>query len=210
MLVAKKQNNSKKTNITVIIFALIFLLLMLSGCGKDKDEPAADAANMSVLDNIPDTPSRDDSEIIDEELILKEEVNETGDKPSLENNTQQEQTEPFTEEQMRISWKNCANDITDKHLKSIMTYLKPELKENETIEILALNPEQFQYIQQNKSQITEYLSSQLKNNRIKLEINIVEDNTTQTPFTTQEKFAYMADKNTILKKFVQEFNLRLD
>ena len=141
---------------------------------------------------------------------LKEEVEETENKSSNNNNFQNERAEPFTEEQLLKVWGDFANGLTDKHLKSIILYLNPVLKENETIEIQALNPEQFQYIQQNSGIITEYLFYQLKNDRLKLEIKINEDNKQNTPFTAQEKYTYMVDKNPLLNKLAQEFNLRLD
>ena len=120
------------------------------------------------------------------------------------------QTEIFTEKDLRIIWKNCANELSDKHLKSILLYLNPELKENYTIEIFALNPEQIQYIRQNSDKITTYLSSHLKNNQIKLDIKLKGNDTEDTPFTAQEKYTYMVEKNSLLKKLVQEFSLRLD
>ena len=124
--------------------------------------------------------------------------------------TEQKQSEPFNEEELRIAWKNCANKLTDKHLKSILLYLNPVLKENDIIEIQALNPDQVQHIQQNSNLIIGCLFEHLKNNRIRLEIKLKEDETQQTPFTAQEKYTYMADKNPLLKNLVQEFNLSLD
>jgi DNA polymerase-3 subunit gamma/tau len=142
---------------------------------------------------------------------LKEEVEDIENESASENSMQQLQTEPFTKEELQMVWRNCANELTDKHLKSIMLYLNPELKENEIIEISALNPEQAHHIQQNNIQITEYLFSHLKNNRIKLDIKIKKDDDAEyTPFTAQEKYTYMADKNSSLSKLVQEFGLRLD
>ena len=44
----------------------------------------------------------------------------------------------------------------------------------------------------------------------RLEIKLKEDDTQQTPFTIQEKYKYMADKNPLLKNLVQEFKLSLD
>jgi len=141
---------------------------------------------------------------------LKAETEEEKNKSELGNNQQQIQAESFTGEKLREAWKSCADELTDKHLKSMMLYLVPELKENDTIEISALNPEQVQHIQQNSARIMEYLSLQLKNNRIKMEIKIKEDNKEHTPFTAQEKYAYMVNKNPLLNKLVQEFSLRLD
>ena len=141
---------------------------------------------------------------------LKEGAEEKENLSTSENHIQKEQSESFTEEELQIAWKNCANDLTDKHLKSIMQYLNPELKENKTIEILALNPEQLQYIQQNTGIITDSLFIQLKNNSIKLDLKVKDDIKETTPFTDREKFDYMADKNPLLYKLVQEFSLRLD
>ncbi|MCL1933123.1 MAG: DNA polymerase III subunit gamma/tau [Candidatus Azobacteroides sp.] len=141
---------------------------------------------------------------------LKEENEKTEKESTPEDSVRQIQAEAFTEEELRAVWRNCANELTDKHLKSILLYLIPELKENDTIEIRALNPEQIHYVQQNIGQISAYLFSHLKNNRIKLDIKMKEDTTESAPFTAKEKYEYMADKNPSLKKLVQEFNLRLD
>ena len=141
----------------------------------------------------------------------------TSEKPTVSSSapasaeTQAEQAEPsFTEEELRMAWKNCANEMTDNHLKSILLHVNPTLKANDAIEIHAINSEQMQYIQQNSGQIIEYLSSKLKNNRINFEIEIKEDDTESLPFTAREKYAYMADKNPLLNELVREFDLRLD
>jgi len=141
---------------------------------------------------------------------LKEEQAGKSNNSSLDSHTQQIQHESFDEEKLQTVWKNYTDELTDKHLKSIMSYLKPELKDNDIIEVLALNPEQVNYIQRNSNQISGYLFSQLQNNRIKLEIKIKEDGSELMPFTPQEKYAYMADKHPPLKRLVQEFRLRLD
>jgi len=141
---------------------------------------------------------------------LKKDTEETATSPAPENITEQIQAESFTEEELRTVWKSYANELTDKHLKSIMMYLNPELKENNTVEIYALNPDQIHFIQENSSQIKEYLFSRLKNNRIRLDIKIKEDNTENTPFTNHEKYAYLSGKNPLLNKLVKEFDLRLD
>jgi len=158
-----------------------------------------------------DTPSKLQStkqSILRVSLKKEEEVSEN--QSTFENHAQPIQAKPFSEEELRTAWKNYANELTDKHLKSIMMYLNPDLKENNTVKILALHPEQIHYIQQNSSQIQEYLFSRLNNNQIKLEIKIKEDNTEKQPFTNQEKYTYMANKNPLLNKLAQEFNLRLD
>jgi DNA polymerase-3 subunit gamma/tau len=141
---------------------------------------------------------------------LKEDTEEKESIQTSEKNISTEQVESFTEEEMLKAWKNCANELTDNHLKSIISYMNPSLVNNETIEILALNPEQLQYIQQNTGIITESLITQLKNNNIKLVFKITDDNKEKIPFTNREKFDYMVEKNPLLNKLQQEFELRLD
>ena len=142
---------------------------------------------------------------------LKKETEETQNSSAHENVVQAVQAESFTKEELQTVWKSYANELTDKHLKSVMLYLNPELKENNTVEIYALNPDQIHFIQENSSRIKEYLFSRLKNNKIQLEIKIKEEGTTEKdPFTNQEKYAYMVDKNPLLNKLVKEFDLRLD
>ena len=111
---------------------------------------------------------------------------------------------------MQSVWKKCANELNDKHLQSIISYLIPKLKENDTVEIFAVNPEQQKYIQQNIIQITDILYPKLKNNCIKIDIKIKTDTEDITPFTAREKYDYMVDKNPLLNKLVHEFGLRLD
>jgi len=139
---------------------------------------------------------------------LKKETEETIKTSSTpENSIQTMQAESFTEEELQTAWKGYANELTDKHLKSIMIYLNPELKEDNTIEIYALNPDQIQFIRENSAQIKEYLFSRLKNNQIKLEIKIKENTAENMLFTNKDKYAYMANKNPLLNKLVQEFDL---
>jgi DNA polymerase-3 subunit gamma/tau len=218
-------SRNKRLSIELLLIRLCQLNNPLSEEDKKKIliEPivefSAPARQPVVSDSSPETIASPEKAVLEQNqstkqnilrIGLKKETEELENKSVNENSIQPEQREQFTEEELLTAWKNCANELTDKHLKSIMLYLNPELKENDTIEIAALNPEQIHYIQQNSSQITEYLFTHLKNNRIKLEIKMKEDNTESTPFTAQEKYAYMADNNPLLKKLVQEFNLRLD
>jgi len=186
-----------------------------------------ESANNAIVSKKPDTLQTatvtKESEPKDEpvkELSLKKSILRVGIKEDavkmeatihdIDSELQQDQAEPFTVEELQKAWMNCSNEITDKHLKSIMTYMYPEIKADETIEIFAVNEEQMQYIQQNISTINTYLFKTLKNNRIKIDIQIREDNGEYIPFTDREKYTYMIDKNPMLNKLVKEFNLRLD
>ena len=175
-------------------------------------QPAPSGSPVQTFEYPTKEVSKNDQSLKDSILRvgLNEEKEKTKNESTPEDSARQIQAEAFTEEELRTVWRNCANELTDNHLKSIMVNLIPELKENDTVEIRALNPEQIRYIRQNTGQITEYLFSHLKNNRIQLEIKMKEDDTEPTPFTSREKYEYMADKNPSLKKLVEEFSLQLD
>jgi len=173
--------------------------------------PVVEISHVHVEYPVKDTPANNQSA---RQNIVRISLRNKAEKPenisTIEDQPYSIQAELFSAEALQATWKHYANELTDKHLKGIMMFLIPELKENNVIEISALNPDQIHYIQQNSNQIKEYLSSQLKNDQIRLEIKLKEDNTNHLPFTTQEKYSYMADKNPLLKKLVEEFSLRLD
>jgi DNA polymerase-3 subunit gamma/tau len=117
---------------------------------------------------------------------------------------------PFSPEELQVCWKNYTTGLDDIHLKNAMLYILPKVKGDFNIEITVLNQEQFQKLQEKSVEIKNYLFSQLKNNRIVLDIKIAEEDMKQNIFTKKEKLLYMMDKNSHLTSFVKEFNLRLD
>jgi DNA polymerase-3 subunit gamma/tau len=137
--------------------------------------------------------------------------------PTKEDNLNAEETEvvsvyneSFTKEELIAAWKKYADAVDDVHLKNTMLYITPELKENNKVEIVVLNPEQEHEFQEKGLEIKEFLFEQLKNNQLVLEVKINEDDANPMPFTDKEKYKYMADKNPVLSKLAKEFNLRLD
>jgi DNA polymerase-3 subunit gamma/tau len=147
-----------------------------------------------------------------ESVSLKKHLTENSKKQE-EKNTRQENLvldESFTQEELIRVWKEKAEREKDLTLKNTMLDFSPILKENYRIEVEVLNPVQGQALNEKKTDLYEYLSEQLKNTTIQIEIKTTEDQSELLPFTDREKYQYLAEKNPTLQTLTKEFNLRLD
>jgi DNA polymerase-3 subunit gamma/tau len=118
--------------------------------------------------------------------------------------------ESFSEEDLLLAWKTYANREDDIHLKNTMLNFAPVLKEGHRIEIGVANPAQQTKLNEKISDLYDFLSAQLKNTSIRIEIKINEEENNSIPFTDKEKYQHMASKNASLDVLVKEFNLHLD
>ena len=120
-------------------------------------------------------------------------------------------SETFDQVNLLRVWKNYANQEDDDiHLKNTMLNFSPVLKENYQIEVEVSNPTQEVKLKEKMPDIHSYLSTQLNNTSIQIEIRLNEENTAHQPFTDRERFQFMASKNPVLNSLVSEFNLRLE
>jgi DNA polymerase-3 subunit gamma/tau len=120
------------------------------------------------------------------------------------------QTNSFTQDELMNIWKDYAQKSGDVYLKNVMQYVNPVLKDDFTIEIETLNPDQENFFREKSPEIKGYLSTTLQNANIKFDIKITKETHQQALFTDKDKYLYMLEKNPSLKNLVEEFNLRLD
>ena len=120
-------------------------------------------------------------------------------------------SETFDQVNLLRVWRNYANQEDDDiHLKNTLLNFSPTLKENYQIEIEVSNPTQEVKLKEKMPDIYNYLSSQLSNTSIQIEIRLNENSTAHQPFTDRERFQFMSSKNPVLNSLVSEFNLRLE
>ena len=120
-------------------------------------------------------------------------------------------SETFDQVNLLRVWKDYANQENDDiHLKNTMLNFSPILKENYQIEVEVSNPTQEVKLKEKMPDIYSYLSTQLNNTSIQIEVKLNEENTAHQPFTDRERFQFMASKNPVLNSLVGEFNLRLE
>ena len=118
--------------------------------------------------------------------------------------------ESFSQEDLTKAWKCYAEKEEDAHLKNTILNLPPELKENNWVEIAVFNPDQQRKLQEKSAEIKTFLSQELKNTHLELNIVLTEDNEQFLPYNSRDKFEFMAEKNPALISLAKEFNLILD
>ncbi len=118
----------------------------------------------------------------------------------------------FTREELIHQWLAYADKIREEMPRSysMLKSQLPDLKEDHTISLSLVNKSQAENFNSRiKEGLQDFLRNNLQNKLITFEINIVEDpaGNEKKPYTAEEKFKHMAEKNPVLQKLKQDFNL---
>ena len=118
----------------------------------------------------------------------------------------------FTQDDLVKYWIAYANSLTNEkiHLKNTMNTCRPVLKETFIFEVSVFNPIQKSAIVDCSNMILGHLSDKLNNNRIKMNIRIVEKDEVEMIYTAAEKFDYLSKLNPNIEKLIEIFNLTMD
>ena len=96
------------------------------------------------------------------------------------------------------------------NLYSTLTSRVPSLEEDSTISFSVLNQVQEDEINLLKTDLLAFLRSGLKDPALKLKIIVEKTETERKPYTGEEKFQRLAEKNPAVNKLRQQFNLDID
>jgi DNA polymerase-3 subunit gamma/tau len=96
------------------------------------------------------------------------------------------------------------------HLKNTMLSCKPVLQENARFEVLVHNPGQKEELINHSLPLLKTLRTQLNNSQIQMHIRIDEANEKQLAYTATEKYDLLQQKNPLLAKLKEEFDLTID
>ena len=121
--------------------------------------------------------------------------------------------EDFSTEEFLEVWVNYSTLVKSQNKMSLATLLDhytPNLKENYHIELALENKFQANEMLNEKTEILNYLRTRLNNFSIQLETIIVEQMEIKKPYTSTDKYQFMAKKNPSLETFRKTFNLDLD
>ena len=121
--------------------------------------------------------------------------------------------EDFTTEEFLKAWVAYSTLVKSQNKMSLVTLLDhytPTLKENYKIELAIENKFQANEMLNEKTEILNYLRTRLNNFSIQLETIIVEQMEIKKPYTSTDKYQFMAKKNPSLETFRKTFNLDLD
>lgn len=148
-----------------------------------------------------------------ENLAGEDEKKKTEQPLVQEQGTEQEKPKTdFSKEQFDKAWLKFAEHYKAANPDYYITLTShmPQLKEDYTIELTLDNKVQDKEIADRKLDILSFLRKELNNYSIQLQTVINKNPEITKPFTPQEKFKKMAEKNPAIKKLKNEFDLEID
>lgn len=110
-------------------------------------------------------------------------------------------------------WTNFAESFKKKNklnLHSTLTARKPTQEDETTISFSVSNQVQEDEINTLKTDLIVYLRTEMKNPAIQFKIIVDKTESEKKPYTGEEKFQHMAEKNPAMNKLRQQFNLEID
>ena len=138
-----------------------------------------------------------------------EQTNSQVEEEKQENKTPQNQ--PFTQEQLEKKWLQYAEQfkkIQPRIYSSFKAYI-PVLKENNNLQLSLSNQSQKEGIIKRKPDILKFLKRELQNDNIDLIPKVTDKPKKSTlPYTNEEKFEYLNNKNPNLTKLKEKFMLK--
>ncbi len=116
----------------------------------------------------------------------------------------------FSAEKFDSVWKNYLKSVeNDKNFYATLSKRKPEINDN-IIVLTVDNKVQSGLIKERKPEILDFLRDKLNNYRIQIEPKVVESTATDKPYTSQDKYNKMAEKNPALKNLKDQLSLEID
>lgn len=117
--------------------------------------------------------------------------------------------QPFTEEELKAKWSQFfSTETTDKVI--IGYWSKKELKLDENFEIKIKVNNKFQEKELNQLQIIPYLQKELKNSKIRFNIELIPENEQTTYLTPEETYKKMVTTNPALDKLRKNLEMEID
>ncbi|HNW98448.1 MAG TPA: DNA polymerase III subunit gamma/tau [Bacteroidales bacterium] len=147
-----------------------------------------------------------------ENLAEEEESKLSKQSSSQVNDNFEKPQEKYTPEQFEKAWLKFAGHYknTNPDYYSTLTSRMPVLKEENLIELTIENKVQEKEISDRKLDILSFIRKELNNYSIQLQTVINKSAEKIKPFTPQDKFNKMAEKNPAIKKLKNEFDLEID
>ncbi len=125
------------------------------------------------------------------------------------------ESQDITGEQLTACWNTYAEILLKKgrdNLYSLMTMVSPELSAPDVFEVSVVNDVQKDKLSDEKLSLLEYIKKELKVPSLQMKISVQKKQAGQKnfPYTDKEKFNRMAEKNPILNKLKQQFDLEIE
>ena len=123
----------------------------------------------------------------------------------------QEQAD-FSQEKLEKVWLYYTESIAGQYpnFYSILSTRKPMLKENFVIELQLDNRAQEMTLNERRADLLDFLRGEMRNQKIQVETNLVETLGHSKPYTAEDKYRTMVEKNPELKTLRESLDLELE
>ena len=121
------------------------------------------------------------------------------------------QNSPFSQEQLADAWTQLQSLPTFKsneRFLAVLSNIAPMLTTMPAFKVVLRNTYQEKDLNREKPAILQFLRRQLKNDGVRMEVEVDEMKVEKVPYTPQEKFNLMAQKNPNVLSFAQAFDLQ--
>ena len=121
------------------------------------------------------------------------------------------QSHPFSQEQLADAWlklQSLPSFQSNERLQAVLSNIAPALTTMPVFKVILRNTYQEKDLNREKPAILQFLRRQLKNDDVRMEVEVNENDVQKVAYTPQEKFKLMAQKNPNILEFAQAFDLQ--
>jgi len=118
----------------------------------------------------------------------------------------------FNQEKLEKIWIYYTESIAQQYpnFYSILSTRKPLLKENFIIELRIDNRAQEMTLKERRGDLLDFLRGELRNQKIQMETILIESVSQSKPYTAEDKYRVMVEKNPALKALRESLDLELE
>ncbi len=151
-------------------------------------------------------------------ISIKNAMNGVAKEPDKKENVVEEKAvvyetasnKPLVESEVKSKWLEYAESLkaTEPRLYSNLKTYTPTLKDEKTLHLAIINQSQKENLEKRKGEILSFLKKELRNSNIEMLITITKQAKKSTrPYSNTDKYKYLIEKNPVLAKLQQKFNL---
>jgi DNA polymerase-3 subunit gamma/tau len=121
-------------------------------------------------------------------------------------------TSLFSQQELEVSWEEYSETLHRDwpDLFNTMKKQKPILKDDFVVEFCVENKLLDEKLNQKKNDLLQFLRTKLNNSGVTLQIIVVENPKGSKPYTSREKYDYMAAKNPALRDLKEQLDLEIE
>lgn len=140
-----------------------------------------------------------------------ENINESKDEYGMDD--EPDNNQEFGQEELMEAWRSFGDTVRsgNPRMSSIIKAMKPGIEDETNIILELSNKAQKDYFDQKyKHEIINHLKKELSNSKIQFRTRVSEETGKATPYTEEEKYRHLADKNPALDELRNELGLEYD